>query len=495
VKIISGGTRRDLRLAFALWFFRSTRPGNREKERAFLKGFDGMGRPSTFDPFDERSNTISLSGRQRFLPGFDAGEGHRTVRRTRILRIVTRLNTGGPVKHLTALARALDPGRYEQRLAAGREGPGEGSMRPFVEAQGVQLTMVPEMVGTTRLGPGDVVAVARIRRLIRDFQPDVVETHTTKAGIVGRLAAHLEGSPVVLHVYHGHVLEGYYGAIKTWMARSAERVLARKSDRLVAVSAHVKSDLVKFGVASPEQITLVEPGFDLTPMLRCRLERGALRRELGLDPGTPLVGIVGRLTPIKNHRLFLAAAAAVLAVRPDVHFLVVGDGESGPAIRALARRLGLMKRLTFTGWRYDLPRIYADLDVVVSCSKNEGTPFTIIEAMAAGCPVVATRVGGVPDLLKDQATGLLVPPAQAAPLVAAILRLLGEPGLGQALARAAAAQVEVRFDPARLAADMDGLYTELLHSYDTAQSIVRSPRHVARTSAPHATGADQATPR
>ena len=298
-------------------------------------------------------------------------------------------------------------------------------MRSFVEAQGVHVTLVPEMVGTTRLGPADVVALARIRRLIRDFRPDIVETHTTKAGIVGRLAARLEGSPVVLHIYHGHVLDGhYYGAFKTGMARCAERALARISDRLVAVSARVKDELVKYKVASSDHISVVEPGLDLAPMLRCRLERGALRRELGLDPAVPLVGIVGRLTPVKNHRLFLDAAVAVLAARPDVHFVVVGDGEIGPGIRALARRLGVMTRVTFTGWRYDLPRIYADLDVLVSCSKSEGTPFTIIDAMAAGCPVVATRVGGVPDLLDDQATGLLVPPAQAEPLVAAILRLL-----------------------------------------------------------------------
>jgi glycosyltransferase involved in cell wall biosynthesis len=419
-----------------------------------------------------------------------------TMRRARILRVVTRLNTGGPARHLTTLSQALDPARYEQRLVAGREGPGEGSMRSFVEAQGVHVTVVPDMIGTARLGPADIVAVARIRRLIRDFRPDIVETHTTKAGIVGRLAARLEGSPVVLHIYHGHVLDGhYYGAIKTWMARCAERGLARMSDRLVAVSARVKDDLVKYKVASPEHISIVEPGLDLAPMLRCRLERGALRRELGLDPAVPLVGIVGRLTPIKNHRLFLDAAVALLAVRPDVHFVVVGDGEIGPLIRARARALGVMARVIFTGWRYDLPRIYADLDVLVSCSTSEGTPFTIIEAMAAGCPVVATRVGGVPDLLDDQATGLLVPPAQPEPLVGAILQLLRDRDLARALARSAAARAEVRFGPARLASDMDALYTELLHAYDVARSTVRSPRRAGRASARHAMGGDQAAPR
>jgi glycosyltransferase involved in cell wall biosynthesis len=413
--------------------------------------------------------------------GFDLCQ--KTMRRVRILRIVTRLNTGGPAKHLIALSGALDPEQYEQRLAAGCEGPGEGSMRRFAEAEGVQLTMVPEMVGTSRLGPGDVVALVRIRKLIRDFRPDIVETHMSKAGIVGRLAANLEGSPVVLHVYHGHVLDGYYGAIKTWLARRAERALACKSDRLVAVSARLKADLIKYRVASPDHVSVVEPGLDLAPMLACRQERGALRRELGLHPTTPLVGIVGRLTPIKNHRLFLDAAVSVLAVRPDVHFVVVGDGESGPTIRALAQSRGLIERVTFTGWRYDLPSVYADLDVLVSCSKNEGTPFTIIEAMAAGCPVVATRVGGVPDLVRDQATGVLVPPAQTEPLAAAILRLLGDVGLARALAGSAAANVAIRFSTARLGSDMDLLYTELLRAYHA----VDDQKPQARRPSQHAT--------
>ena len=412
------------------------------------------------------------------------------MRRVRILRIVTRLNTGGPAAHLATLIRGLDAGRYEQWLAAGREGPGEGSMRSMVEAQGVRMIMVPEMVGTSRLGPADVRALARIRRLIRDLRPDIVETHTTKAGIVGRLAAHLEASPVVLHVYHGHVLEGHYGAIKTRLARGAERGLAGISDRLLAVSSRVKDDLVKFKVAPPGRISVIEPGLDLAPLIRNPRHRGAFRRELGLDPGVKLVGIVGRLAPVKNHALFLTAAASLLAVREDLHFVVVGDGELGAKIRAQARLLGLSGRVTFTGWRHDLPRIYSELDVLVSCSRNEGTPFTIIEAMAAGCPVVATCVGGVPDLLDDQLTGFVVPPGQPALLVRAILRVVSDPGFAQALARAAAARAEVRFGAARLAADMDALYTELLRGYDAAQAAVRIPRHVAAATARRARGAD-----
>ena len=385
------------------------------------------------------------------------------LRRTRILRIVTRLNTGGPTVHLVTLCHALAERGYEQWLVAGREGSRERSMKAFVQAQGLEPIFIPEMVATSRLGPADAVALARIRRVIRETRPDIVETHMSKAGIVGRLAARLEGVPIVIHVYHGHVLAGYYGVVKTWIARCAERSLSRTSDRLVAVSARVKDDLVKYGVAPAATISVVEPGLEVRPLLHCREERGALRRELGLDADAPLVGMVGRLCPVKNPRLFLDAAVAVLDVRPDARFLVVGDGELGPQIRARARRLNLTKQVVFTGWRDDLPRVYADLDVLVSCSTNEGTPLAIIEAMLAACPVVATAVGGVPDLIDDNATGLLVPSGQAPPLAAAILSLLRDRRLAGALADCAQRRAQVRFSTARLALEMDALYSDLLH--------------------------------
>ena len=171
-------------------------------------------------------------------------DGHSWGRRIRILRIITRLNTGGPAVYLSTLCRGLSPSRYEQWLVTGIEGPGERSMLPFVESQGIRPITLPEMVGTPSVGFRDVVAMARVRQLIRDLRPDIIETHLSKAGLVGRLAAALEGSALVLHVYHGHVLAGYFGAAKTWVARRAERALARVSDHLLAVSPRVKSDLV-----------------------------------------------------------------------------------------------------------------------------------------------------------------------------------------------------------------------------------------------------------
>jgi glycosyltransferase involved in cell wall biosynthesis len=350
------------------------------------------------------------------------------------------------------------------------------------------------MVGTPRLGPADIGALARTRRLIRDLRPDIVETHMSKAGIVGRLAARLEGSPIVVHVYHGHVLAGYYGAAKTWLARCAERTLARSSDHLVAVSARVKADLVKYGIAAPAGITVVEPGLEMGELLHCRDQRGSLRQELGLDAHVPLVGIVGRLARIKNHQTFLEAAAAIAAARPEARVLVVGDGDLRPEIEAGAHRLNLMPRMIFTGWRYDLPRVYSDLDVLAMSSDNEGTPIALIEAMAAGCPVVATNAGGVPDLIDHGTTGLLVPVRDPHGLAEAVLRLLRDEPLARELAASARRHVRVRFSASRFVADMDVLYERLVADralLRAARPGLRNRRLEGRAIAPDAMGVEE----
>jgi glycosyltransferase involved in cell wall biosynthesis len=424
-------------------------------------------------------------------------DGRSWGRRIRILRIITRLNTGGPAVYLSTLCRGLSPSRYEQWLVTGIEGPGEQSMLPTLESQGIRPITLSGMVGTPSVGFRDLAAVARVRQLIRDLRPDIIETHLSKAGLVGRVAAALEGSALVLHVYHGHVLAGYFGAAKTWVARRAERALARVSDHLLAVSPRVKSDLVSYGVAPADRISVIEPGVDLDTLQSCRESRGALRRELGVAPDVPLVGIVGRLCPIKNHDLFLEVAARIAAVLPGVRFLVVGDGELGSAIRARAHRLGLSNRVIFAGWRSDLAQVYSDLDVLVSCSHNEGMPISLIEAMAAGCPVLATNVGGVPDLIDDHQTGLLVPDRDPSRLTATLLGLLQDGELARGLAASAQSHVRARFGTSRFVADMDELYTRLLSEpacATSSDSAFRSRPLAMRTNVPVATDAERHAP-
>jgi glycosyltransferase involved in cell wall biosynthesis len=305
-------------------------------------------------------------------------------------------------------------------------------------------------------------ALAKLYRLIKRERPQIVHTHTAKAGFLGRLTAWLAGVPLILHTYHGHVLHGYYSPIKTRLLRWMEKALARITDCIVAVSPQVKNELVAYGVASPDKITVIPLGFELGPFLSCQQHRGEFHRELGLDDGIQLVGIVARIFPIKNHRLFLDAASRVAASGNTVRFVIVGDGILLPGMEDYARKLGISDRVIFTGWRRDLPRIYADLNILAVSSDNEGTPVSGIEAMASGVPVVGTKVGGLPDMINDGENGFLVPPRDPEALAEAILRLLRDPELASRMGRAGQTIAKERFKIQRLISDMEGLYQNLL---------------------------------
>jgi len=381
----------------------------------------------------------------------------------RVLRVIARLNVGGPARHVALLNAGMDENqRFRSWLVTGTENPGEGTLLDYARSRGVEPLVIPEIRGQASFTPRDIVALAKLTALARRIRPHVVHTHTAKAGFLGRLAARAAGVPVVLHTYHGHVLSGYYSQAKTRVLQLMERGLARLSDQLIAVSDRVRDDLIQFGVAPAERFRVVPLGLDLAPLFDVSAQRGALRQELGVASDAPLVGIVGRLFPIKNHALFLDAAARLLAGWPTARFVVVGDGVLRGELEARARQADLHGRVFFTGWRHDLATIYADLDVLAVSSRNEGTPVSAIEAMAAGCAVVATRVGGLPDLIDDGRTGTLVPTDDPLALASAIGQVLTDQE-GSGLVRAAArADVQQRFMATRLVADMQELYLELL---------------------------------
>jgi lipopolysaccharide/colanic/teichoic acid biosynthesis glycosyltransferase/glycosyltransferase involved in cell wall biosynthesis len=401
-----------------------------------------------------------------------------SLARIKILRVIARMNVGGPAIHVVNLTAGLDPARFHSILVTGTENAGEGSLLDLALARGIEPVVIPEIVGQATLGPRDLKALIALYRLMRRERPHIVHTHAAKPGVLGRLAARLAGVPVVVHTFHGHILHGYYGPLMTWLLRRMERLLARGTDRIIAVSEQVKQDLVRYDVAPPEKISVIPLGFDLQPFLDSGEHRGALYRELGLTNGARLVGIVGRIFPIKNHRLFLEAAARVAAEEHAARFVVVGDGVLRPEMEAHARRLGIADRVTFTGWRRDLPHIYPDLDVLVVSSKNEGTPVSAIEAMASACPVVATRVGGLPDLIEDGETGHLVPAEDAPALAAAILRVLRDREGARRMAGVAREQVSQRFRAERLVADVEHLYSELL----AQKGVLPQERAAARSS-------------
>lgn len=385
------------------------------------------------------------------------------VPRVRVLRIIARLNVGGPALHTTLLTERLDPRRYDTRLVAGREAPGEGN---YLDLYGTTLpgvTVLPALGREVR-GAADAIALGQLLALMRRVRPHVVHTHTAKAGTLGRLAARLARVPVVVHTYHGHVFRGYFPRGRTRVFLAIERVLARWSDCLLAVSDTVRRELLALGVGAPDRFRVLPLGLDLERYVAADARRGELRAELGLAPEVPLVTIVARLVPIKAHEVFLEAARHVRDALPATRFLLVGDGERRPALEALTAELGLGGHVRFLGWRRDLDRVYADSWVVALTSRNEGSPVSLIEAMAAARPVVATRVGGVPDLVEDGLTGRLVSPDDPAALAEAMLDLLRDAGRRCALGGAARQRVVPAFAAERLVAGIDRLYRELLRA-------------------------------
>ena len=385
-------------------------------------------------------------------------------KRIKIVRIIARLNIGGPSLHVVNLNKGLSSDRFESLLVTGSPNTGEGSMLDYAQENGVQPLAIPEMVGEASLRLRDFKALVRLYQILRKERPQIVHTHTAKAGFLGRLAARLAGVPILVHTYHGHVLHSYYSPLKSWLLLQMERGLARTTDRLVAVSALGKEDLIAYRVAPSEKISVIPLGFDLNPFLDCESLKGEFRGEIGLAADAKLVGIIGRIFPIKNHRLFLESAAQVAEQESNVRFVIVGDGILRREMEQYAQDLGIRQQVIFTGWRRDLPRIYADLDLLVVSSDNEGTPVSAIEAMASGCPVVATQVGGLPDLVQNGETGYLVPSKQPQALAAAMLELIRDPETAKQMGRSAQQSVMGRFSVNRLISDIEGLYEELLTS-------------------------------
>ena len=379
----------------------------------------------------------------------------------RVMRIISRMNIGGPATHVVLLNAGLERHGYDCLLVTGSEGASEGSLRDLAQSSNLRLALIPEL-GREIAPWSDLVTLVKLYRLMRRERPHVVHTHTAKAGFVGRIAARLAGVPIVLHTFHGHVFHGYFSPAKTRLFLLIERLGARLSTRMITISPRLREEIAEFGVAETDQIDIIPLGFELDEFASQPRATGDFRRALGIPGDAKLVGAVGRLVPIKNIPLLLEAAALARQEDPDIRVVLVGDGELREELQARAAALGLAQAVVFAGWRRDLASVYADLDAVVISSRNEGTPASLIEAMATGCPVIATRVGGVPDLIVDGETGRLVPPGDREALAEALLTLFREPAGTVRMTELARRRVLERHQAKRLVADVDRLYRELL---------------------------------
>ena len=379
-----------------------------------------------------------------------------TERPIRIAHIVARMNVGGPAQILVGLLRHLDDNRFEQTIIVGSVGPDEQEwfeLRDQDLAGDERIVRIPEL-GPTIAPLRDLRTLVRLVGILRQVRPDVVQTHTAKAGLLGRLAAMLVRCPVVIHTYHGHTLHGYFPRPMVRAMTLADRALARRTDHLVAVGARVRDELLQAGIGTPKQFTVIPPGVSPEE----EPDRQASRTSLGLDPGATVVTFAGRLTGVKRPDRFLEMADLVAAELPGTVFLIVGDGEMREALEKQER----VSDVRFLGWRGDMQSVYSASDIVVVTSDNEGMPLVLIEASAAGRCCVTTDVGSAAEVVAHEETGLVVG-SEAVALAAAVERVLKDDATRATYAAAARRRAHAMFGIRAVTAGMEPLYGTARH--------------------------------
>jgi glycosyltransferase involved in cell wall biosynthesis len=383
----------------------------------------------------------------------------------KVLRVIARLNVGGPALHVAYLTAGLAQRGYETTLVAGTIARGEESMSFVADEQNVRIEPLDEL--HREISPiRDLRAIVRLAQLIRRERPTILHTHTAKAGAVGRIAALLARDarpPIVVHTFHGHVLRGYFGRITSFGFRTLERWLARMTTSLIAVSPEVRDDLVALHVAPAEKFTVVRLGIDLASRVdNDDAQRRETRRQMGLSEDAFVVGWVGRMTAVKRTDAVVRTLQTLVGSGVDAYLVLVGDGPDRASLERYAHDLGVIKRCLFLGYQEDVARFYDAMDVLILPSINEGTPVSVIEALAAARPAVATRVGGIPDVVRDGVDGFLVDSADPEELAARLGELASDPELRARMGSAGRDRVVERYAVQRLVDDVDALYRSLL---------------------------------
>lgn len=392
----------------------------------------------------------------------------------KILRILNRFNLGGPVHNASILSRYLSAD-YQTLLIGGCKEEVEADGQYIAKELGLEPIIIPELRRSVHPGD-DVRAYHQISQIIDGYQPDIVHTHASKAGVLGRIAAKKKGVKVIVHTFHGHVFHSYFGPVKSSFYKYVERRLAMQSSGIIALCDNQKEELSeKYRIAPPEKITVIPLGFDLTRFRENRQEkRLAFRKKYCLEDDEIAVGIVGRLTAIKNHRLFLQALKQVKKnSEKRIRAFIIGDGELKNDLRSFCYQNNfscnvdtdsprLRKDVIFTSWIKQIDSVYPGLDIVAMTSLNEGTPVSLVEAQAAGVPIVATDVGGTKSIVAPGKTALLADNNSEGDFPQQFLKLIESEELRSHFANNGWQQVKDKFHYSRLVSEMETLYEELL---------------------------------
>lgn len=382
----------------------------------------------------------------------------------RILRVIARLNMGGPAIHVSNLAAGLEPRGYETTLVAGSLARGEDSMAFLAERLDIPVRTIPEL--QREVSPiDDARSVRRMREIIRELRPHILHTHTAKAGAIARAAALVSGAArpaILVHTFHGHVLKGYFDPVRTAFFKKVERSLARVTDALVAVSPEVRDELVAAGIAPREKFSVIRLGIPLEERLGDATADLDYRRLYGISESAFVVGWVGRMTDVKDTDAVLEIVRAARDRGLEAVLVMVGDGPDRVRLEQLAHDIGIARSTFFVGYQPEVAGYYRLFDAFLLPSVNEGTPVSAIEALASGTPVVATRVGGVPDVVRDGEDGFLFEPGDTDDAAERLALLASDATLRSALGASGRERVLRRYSVSRLVEDVDRLYRSLL---------------------------------
>jgi glycosyltransferase involved in cell wall biosynthesis len=391
----------------------------------------------------------------------------------KVLRIINRFNLGGPTYNVAYLSKFMEP-QYQTILVGGEKDETEDSSQFILDKLGLKPIIIQEMKREIDI-KNDRIAYLKIRQLIREHKPDIVHTHASKAGTIGRLAARAENVPVIIHTFHGHVFHSYFGKLKTLFYKNIERFLALISTRIIAISEIQKNELSEIHkISTKDKIEIIPLGFDLNKFQENTLEkRNLFREKYKLNQHTVAIGIIGRLVPVKNHELFLNAIS-FLQQTSKIKFkaFIIGDGELRKQLENSAKEKQLEFEtpekenqnaiVVFTSWIKEVDVALSGLDIVALTSFNEGTPVSLIEAQAAGKPIVSTNVGGIENVVIKNRTALLSDIDKPESFFSNLKTLTEDENLRKEMAAIGWQHVFEKFHYNRLVKDMQNLYEKLL---------------------------------
>ncbi len=394
------------------------------------------------------------------------------LEKTRVIHIITRLDKGGSAETALLIASLMNHEKYDVFLAHGISLESNMSIMEkeavaldmsLAEAKGVRLFALPSLVRRLSF-KNDLLAFTSIYRLIKRIRPHIVHTHTSKAGVLGRLAACLAGVPITIHTPHGHVFHSYYGPIMTKIFVFAEKILSFMTDKIIALTNRERDEHLEEGIASIEKYIIIHSGVALDRLINMSVDIEAGKKKYGIPQDCNVIGVIGRLVPIKGHKYLVSAAKKIVREFHNTVFVFVGDGYLNASLERQAESIGVRKNIIFTGWRKDAAEILDLFDILVLPSLNEGMGKVLVEGMALGKPIVASSVGGIIDLVRDGENGILVPPRDSDALGNAILQLIKNKNLAEELGKNGKAKIYPEFDASVMVKEIDDLYESLLIS-------------------------------